>query len=444
MFLTIASVAFIAVLFYVYQLSQHVTLGFVSLLGVELLNFTFGTSQGLLAGFHLDPFDFVGICLLLASGTRTARSMNRLHASRLFALVCMALLMVSVARGLVTYDLKTVGDEGRGLVASVAGMLYFLTAPTDPKSMRRYTWLYLYFGLALCVVAVLATAGLNVGGTAWARGSDNLAALGGRALPASAAAAISTCVFLSLGLARNAKRKWAYSLMPTIFLVFAIYLRHRTVWTTLAVGVAALPFVDGRLFRRLVPTLAVGAVLLACLVVYGQSLQGGVSTDQFSESAHNDATFLWRLNGWKDLVMDDEQSILTVLIGKSVGSGFHRIDSVTGRSLEVAPHSEYISMYLRVGVIGAVCVLLFILRPINRLWHLSRLDNAAVYPSVSSWTITVLMIAVYAITYGLDAHSFALLGICNAMISNPLTVRGGVNADIGAWPLSMDPRSAIA
>ena len=66
MLLLIGLAVLTAVLFYVYQLSQHVTLGLASLLGVELLNFTFGTSQGLLSGFHIDPMDFIGICLLLA------------------------------------------------------------------------------------------------------------------------------------------------------------------------------------------------------------------------------------------------------------------------------------------------------------------------------------------------------------------------------------------
>jgi hypothetical protein len=145
--------AIMAVVFYVYQLSRHVLLGFFSLLAVELLSFTFGTSQGLLAGFHLDPMDFIGICLLLAGCIRTARNMNRLHVSRLLALVYIALLTVSIVHGLVTYDLKSVANESRSLVPSVTGMLYFLTAPTDAKSMRRYTWLYLSFGIALCIVA---------------------------------------------------------------------------------------------------------------------------------------------------------------------------------------------------------------------------------------------------------------------------------------------------
>jgi hypothetical protein len=434
--------AFTAVLFYVYQLSQHVILGFVSLLGVELFNFTFGTDQALLAGFHIDPLDFIGICLLLAGCIRTARNMNRLHASRLIALAYIALLTVSIVRGFVTYDLKSVANESRGLVPSIVGMLYFLTAPTDAKSMRRYTWLYLCFGMALCVVAILATAGLNVGGTAWAKAGD-LAGLEGRVLPSDAAAAIATCVFLSLGLVRAAKRKWVYWVMPVIFLVFAIYLRHRTVWMMLAAGIVALPFLDGKMFRRLVPTLAVGAALFAGLVVFGQSLPGGVNANQFSDSAQNEGTFLWRLNGWKELVLDDEQTFLTIVIGKSAGSGYHRIDPITGQSLEVSPHSEFVARYLRTGVIGTTCIIFFITRPFTRLHTLGNVDNAAVYPSVSSWTIAVLMIAVFGITYGIGSISFALLGICNAVISNPESMRAGVNAEVDVWPLSVHSNAAI-
>jgi hypothetical protein len=64
-------------------------------------------------------------------------------------------------------------------------------------------------------------------------------------------------------------------------------------------------------------------------------------------------------------------------------------------------------------------VIFFIMRPFTRLRALGRLDKAAVYPSVSSWTIATLMIAVFGVAYGIDSVSFALLGICNALISSP-------------------------
>jgi hypothetical protein len=436
--------AIMAVVFYVYQLSRHVLLGFFSLLAVELLSFTFGTSQGLLAGFHLDPMDFIGICLLLAGCIRTARNMNRLHVSRLLALVYIALLTVSIVHGLVTYDLKSVANESRSLVPSVTGMLYFLTAPTDAKSMRRYTWLYLSFGIALCIVAILATVGLNVGSSAWAGGDlQTEQAAEGRALPSGAAAGIATCVFLSLGLGRSPKQQWLSKLMPTIFLVFAIYLRHRTIWIMLAVAIAVLPFVDGKLFRRLLPTIAIGFVLLAGFVVYGQALQGGVDVNQFSDSAQNEGTILWRIDSWKDLVLGEEQTLQSVLIGKSAGSGFHRLDLATGRSIDVAPHNEYITRYLRTGVIGAVCVMFFLIRPIKRLRALGRSDKMAVYPSVASWTISVFMIAVYGVTYGIDAHSFALVGICNALISSREPTLTGADRATSVWSLSMNSGSTI-
>lgn len=437
--------AFTAVLFYVYQLSENVTLGLISLLGVELLNFTFGTSQGLFGEIHLDPLDFISICLLLAGCVRTARSMDKLYASRLIALAYIALLAASIARGLMAYDMKSIANEGRGLVPSLIGMLYFLTAPTDDKSMRRYTWIYLYFGMALCVVAMLATAGLDVGATAWAHvASLSDEGLNGRALPASGAAAIASCVFLSLGILRVSPRTLLTKLMPAIFLVFAVYLRHRTVWMMLIAGIVTLAFIDKRLSRRLVPALAVGAALFVGLIVFGQSFQAGVGLDQFSESTSNEGTLQWRLTGWKDLVLDDEQTLQTVTIGKSFGTGFHRLDAMSGHSIDVAPHNEYITRYLRVGLLGATCVAFFVLRPFTRLWAIGRLDKTAIYPSVSAWTVVVLMIAVFGLAYSIDFHSFALLGICNALISNPQSIRAGSDAEVAPWPRVAMLRSQTA
>jgi O-antigen ligase len=211
----------------------------------------------------------------------------------------------------------------------------------------------------------------------------------------------------------------------------------------LAVAIAVLPFVDGKLFRRLLPTIAIGFVLLAGFVVYGQALQGGVDVNQFSDSAQNEGTILWRIDSWKDLVLGEEQTLQSVLIGKSAGSGFHRLDLATGRSIDVAPHNEYITRYLRTGVIGAVCVMFFLIRPIKRLRALGRSDKMAVYPSVASWTISVFMIAVYGVTYGIDAHSFALVGICNALISSREPTLTGADRATSVWSLSMNSGSTI-
>jgi O-antigen ligase len=98
-----------------------------------------------------------------------------------------------------------------------------------------------------------------------------------------------------------------------------------------------------------------------------------------------------------------------------MGSGFWRIDPVSDRYVGVAPHSEYIQEYLRVGVLGTVFMFFFAIRPLSRLWRISKLDPTAVYPSASAWGIIVFMTLVYGVTYGIEPHAYALIGIANAI-----------------------------
>ncbi len=58
-------------------------------------------------------------------------------------------------------------------------------------------------------------------------------------------------------------------------------------------------------------------------------------------------------------------------IGKSMGSGYWSIDPVSYQAVTVAPHSEYIQEYLRVGVVGAFSFY-FRISPFLKLWRLGR------------------------------------------------------------------------
>lgn len=114
--------------------------------------------------------------------------------------------------------------------------------------------------------------------------------------------------------------------------------------------------------------------------------------------------------------MDEEQNAMTVTIGKSMGSGYWRIDPVSYQAVAVAPHSEYVQEYLRVGAVGAVLILLFMLRPLLRFWKLTKVNPKAVYSSTSAWAVILLVSLVFGVTYGIGPHMYALIGIANAIV----------------------------
>lgn len=398
----------------VYLLYRRSDIGLICLLAAEVLVETFGSNAALLGGLHLTPSDAVAFVLLLAGVLRTLRSFKMLNLNRVIIFGYLAIFAISLMRGIAAYGLTIVGNESREYVGPLACFLYFATAPVDAASVRKYVLSYLCFGLALCAVAVASAAGLPVG--IMALGNADLAAIDGRYLPATGAAALAVCGFLSLALLHYRRSSLIAKVLPLVFIGFAIYLRHRTVWMMLLAGVCALLFLDFRLFRRILPFALAALAAVALIAVYGGGAHGTGREEQFSDAMSNGQTFVWRLNGWKELLLDDEQNAMTITIGKSVGSGFRRIDPETYQTIDVAPHSEYIQTYLRVGVAGTALLLLFALRPLMKLWRLTKAGwGECAYPSASSWAIVVLMALVFGLTYSIGPHLYALLGIANAM-----------------------------
>lgn len=434
MTLVLTAAALVLVAIYIHVLVRRVDVGLISLLAAELVYIAMGPNSALFGPIHLSPLDGVSFCLLLAGVIRTLAFRRGFSSTRIFAFAYLALFAISLMRGISANGLFAAGNEAREFIGALTATLYFLTVPADEKSIRRLTAIYLCFGACLCGIVVLAALGAPIGISAW-NGAD-LRAIDGRYLPSDGAAALAVCGFFSLAMSRYQRTGIFLKLVPIIFIAFAVYLRHRTVWVMLLASIAALPLLDRRLLRSILPAALAAGFLVTALAIYGGTVQGLAGENKFEQAASNGQTFTWRLNGWKELVLDEEQTPLTMAIGKSIGSGYWRVDPVSYQVVVVVPHSEYIQEYLRVGVIGLLCIVLFAVRPIFALWRLNRIDPAAVFPSASGWALVVFAILVYGITYGIEPHSYALIGIANAIV---LEQRQEATAedDGEAWPLVM-------
>ncbi len=417
----LACAALVLVLAYVYLLFRWPFIGLVSLLAGEFIDYAFGLNNRLIGGIHLDPLDAISICLLFAGMFRSFQHIRRINVMTLLCVGYLMLFAMSLCRGIFANGFLTAANESRGFIGPLTAMLYFVTVPADPRALRKYTLAYLYFGAALCIAAGLAAAGLPIGLNAMEQ-SDVLG-LDGRYLPAGAAAAIAVCGFLSLAVFRHKSTGLVRPIIPIAFLCVAVYLRHRTVWMMLLVGALAFLPLDKKLFLRLLPAAALAALMVIGLATYGKSVNGLISEEQFSTSATNFDTLSWRLNGWKDLLFDSEQTPITVAFGKSMGGGYWRVDPVSYEITSVAPHSEYVQEYLRVGLVGTLLILCFLLRPLLRLWKLGRSFPFAAYPTTSAWTVITLITLLYGLTYGIQPHSYALIAIANAFLSSLSTQR---------------------
>jgi hypothetical protein len=396
--------------------------GLAMLLAAELFHVAFGPNAAMLGGLHITPSDAAAIVLLAAGVIRRVRAYRTLDLNGAIIAGCLALFALSIVRGILTFGLTVAGNESRAYVAPLAALLYFSTVSVEERDIRRYALSYIGFGVALCGIALGSAAGLPIGIMAWE--VQDIAFINGRYLPATGAAALAVCGFLSLAVLQYRRSGWWPRALLVLFFGFAVYMRHRTVWIMLLAGFAVLLPLDSRLFRRVVPFALAAVVVVAIVAGYEGGAQGQGGEEQFSDAVSNGQTFAWRLNGWAQLLLDDDQTALTVMIGKSMGSGFWRLDLDTHQTVVVAPHNEYIQTYLRIGVIGVLLILLFTVRTLMQLWRLAKIGNIAVFPSASAWAVVVLATLVFGLAYGIEPHSYALLGIANAI---------GTHAGALAW-----------
>jgi hypothetical protein len=414
MFALLAAVVSIGIaLSFVYLLARHVVVGFFSLLAVNFLNVTFGMNATAFGPLHLNALDAVYLVLLGAGLVRCFRGLRFINTPRGFAIGYLLVFASSLARGFSASGVFAAANEARGFVGPLLAMLYFIDAPVDEKSVRRYIQGYLVFGGALCLVVVLAAAGLPVGVSAWAHSA--VAPTDDRYLPSSAAASIAICGFVALARATYDGRSFIAHLQAPVFFLVAIYLRHRTVWIMLFAGAAALLFIDGRLFRRILPVALLASIAVAAIVLYEDGKPNFAGESEFSASASNADTWHWRVNGWLEYLFDPDQTPSTVLLGQPLGGGWWRIDPDSHLVQKAPPHSEYVTEYLRVGIIGLFFLNLFLLGPVIALWRAQKESFTFIYPCASIWAVVVSITLVYGVTYSIEPESYALVGIAGAI-----------------------------
>lgn len=390
---------------FVYQLSRNVLFGLNCLLGVSLVNAAFGLSQITIGGLHLDAVDIVSISLLAAGIVRFYNRLTLPGTVRLIVLAYLLILGVSLFRGIALFGVQSASNNARGFVGGILAMLYFFTAPTDPKTIKKLLTAYLYFGLGLVIIGVLHYAGLNVG-TVVVDEKD-------RALPSASAEIIALCFFIGLGWITHRRSPQILQWLLPVFAGMVIILQHRTVWAVMVVCCIAILFIDFKLVRRLIPLITLASVIAVGLAVVIYRTGAEAST-QFEDSATNEGTWEWRVRAWQSSITDEAQTVPSIVFGQPMGSHYVR---VTPEGYEdIAVHSEYVSEYLRVGILGLPIFLAFMLRPLLGLYALQRKDPLALFPSASVWCLIIIGILVYGVTYSYDPTAIALVGIANSVL----------------------------
>lgn len=195
------------------------------------------------------------------------------------------------------------------------------------------------------------------------------------------------------------RRHWRTSSMaPTmIFLAVVAISQQRTVWVATIAGLLLLLFIGETRLRVKLLAGAVAAVTGTMLLYLAGALNGLIAAAQIavtSGGTYNDRTF-----GWASLIQGAiDSGPLTVIAGRPFGSGTTRINS--NDVLETfAAHNWYVTLFLRIGLVGFLLVVLLLLAAVVRCMRQGRLLQA-------TWLVTTM---VFAWAYNLPWYLGAFL-----------------------------------
>ena len=297
-------------------------------------------------------------------------------------------------------------NESRRYLGLVAAALYFSTMEPRRDLLERIGRMWVVLALGLCALTV-ARWGANAAGL-----TGGFFGAGGttRVLPSAAALVIGQGAMLGVPALREQVAGLRRFITP-VMLAFVVLLQHRTVWMVVAVGMAYLLIRERALTPRVFTAMGAGLLVLAVLTF--TVLDGGEEPigDQLAGSASATNTFEWRVAGWQALLKDSgPDTVEDAMLGQPPGGGWER--RFDGLVVDVSPHNFYVEMYLRLGIIGLVCLLMLYAFAVHRRrGQATRTFDAELLLPENVLRTMVGVNLLYFITYSPNPLQAMLLGL---------------------------------
>ncbi|TLM84547.1 hypothetical protein FDW83_07480 [Pseudarthrobacter sp. NamE2] len=290
------------------------------------------------------------------------------------------LLLVSLTTGLLENDFGKTVNEFRSFFHPYATTTWAMSLAWNRAAaeslIRKLT---MTLGWFLTVVAGYHLARYGLGSASGFVDAASGIEQTTRPLVSSQALIVLLCSVLCFWYWRQSRRRiWFISAL--IFLLVVVVSQQRTVW---AVGLASVAVIF--LFAR-----AGTKGIIALFVFLSAWAVGILLTGQFipqvlaelSNSATDSGTYDARVRSWTNLINQSISSGLSnILFGQAMGVGFGRFEGA-GRWVEFAPHNWYVTLYLRIGIIGLSMMAVFLLVVLARL--LRYRENMAALAVVSA------------------------------------------------------------
>jgi hypothetical protein len=314
-----------------------------------------------------------------------------------------ALILVSLARGIAAVGVGTAVNDARQFLY-VAGVMFWGYSQdwTTLASRARLLKFAVVSGWSLSGLAAFHIARYGLGGVSeFVTLSSGLQTA--RPLVAAQALILTLSGLIVLGAAMR-QRSGRLTCTGLVFVVFLGLSQHRSVWlAALFAGVAAYVTVGSPARRLLTRWVLLAGVLLLVPLIVGP---GGAVLGDLRSAVTDLGTYDARTFGWSSLIGRAwGEGPFTVFFGAPFGSGYERVEPGL-IVVSYNPHNWYVSIFLRLGVVGLVGYIAIIGAAIIR--------GARERAGQSEWTAVLVGVSTYSWAYALDWHATVFLGVALA------------------------------
>ncbi len=320
-----------------------------------------------LGAFRLTAIDYVFVLVAAAGVARCLRIRRFTVPQRLLILLCL-LGVAGLVRGAATFGPERSVAEFRPFLQLYGGALYFSTIEPSPRTLRVVGGLWLCAAGVLVAVVVARWAssygGFGLGLVDQQYGAVIRAVSG----PQTFFLAHAFVIFCAGWMVRVPSR--TQRVLGAVLLVVVVLLNRRAVYLALLAGGLLLLVRNRATLRRFAVPLAAGVVAGGVLVagLVSASEEPGDRTERLAVSATETSTLDWRIQGWTELLAESP-GVIDRLAGYPFGTGYER--EVNEQEKVTHPHSLYVTVALRTGLIGLVLL----------LWLYGRCLRALIRPS---------------------------------------------------------------
>lgn len=365
--------------------------------------------------------DGVFILVTLAGVARLLR-IRRSTGAHLLLVVIGILVIVSLLQGVPEYGAQA-GRELRPFLRFFGPALYLSTVTPDPQLLERLgrVWvrgIIVLLGLVFLRLAAVAT-GIDLGLIASRHPSASFAL---RVIPGYESFTIGQAFVLLMPTAVLRPDNRALRALTIVLGVIMIVLNRRTVYVAALVGLVVLISRSKALRRGAPPLLFAVVVSIAAATALFASYLPDTSADEdpVAQSPVDPGTLMGRIEGWEYLVAEQQRGI-EWMIGTPLGRGFDRIQN--GNEVGWNPHSYYVLLLLRTGMVGLVA---FIMLYLLSIYHLRKTPSGDELLSPSTLIVLLVMQLVFFTTWIAPIEQGLLLGLGCAFCRTTSRERGGV------------------